>query len=145
MQAETVDEGAGKELQVTIPLVCIPIALAIIYLSKIPVAKAMAKQPEGYDNRHPRDQQAKLSGWGKRALAAHMNGFEAFPAFAAGVLVAHVGHADPKWSTILAVGFVVARTIYPMMYIANVDKARSGVWFLGLCCSMGLMILPCLS
>ena len=34
---------------------------------------AMAQLPEGYDDKNPRDQQARLSGWGKRALPAHAN------------------------------------------------------------------------
>lgn len=125
-------------------LACLPAALAIVYLTKLPVAVAMKNAPGGYDNRHPRDQQASLSGWGKRAAAAHANGFEAFPPFAAGVLVAQVTGANPQWAAILAVTHVVVRAIYPALYIANVDRARSLVWSVGLACSFGLMLLPLL-
>ncbi len=126
----------------TIALACIPIALALIYVPKIPLSVAMGRRPEGYDNKHPRDQQAQLTGWGRRALAAHQNAFEAFPPFAAGVLVATVGHADPKWTSILALTFVASRLIYPFLYLANIDKMRSLVWGVGLLSSFGLMLLP---
>ena len=78
----------------TVPFTCVAIAFVFLYVSKFPVGLAMARMPKGYDNRHPRDQQAQLTGWGKRALAAHQNGFESFPAFASAVLVSHVGGGD---------------------------------------------------
>jgi uncharacterized MAPEG superfamily protein len=126
----------------TIALACIPVALALVYGTKVPLSIAMAKEPGRYDNKNPRAQQAKLAGWGQRAHAAHLNGFEAFAPFAAGVLVAHVTGADSKWSTILAVAFVVSRAIYPVLYMANLDKARSLVWAVGLASTFGLLLLP---
>ena len=87
----------------TVPLACVFLAFVVTMLTKAPVAVAQLRQPGGYDNRLPRDQQAGLSGWGRRALGAHLNAFEAFPAFAAAVLVAHLAGADPAWSTGLAV------------------------------------------
>ena len=47
-------------------------------------------QSGGYNNHNPRDQQADLEGWGKRALSAHLYGFEGFAPFAAAVFVAHL-------------------------------------------------------
>ena len=82
----------------TIPLFCILIGDVLPMVAKVPVAMAM-KQEGAYDNHLPREQQARLSGWGKRALAAHLNAFEAFPVFAAAVLVAHVGGGDATWAT----------------------------------------------
>lgn len=127
-----------------VPLLCLPVAFGLVYASKIPLAMAMAKQPEGYDNKTPRDQQAKLEGWGRRAAAAHANGFESFAPFAAGVLATQVTGANPSWAAILAVTHVVARVIYPAMYIAGIDKARSAVWTVGFAASLGLMVLPLL-
>jgi uncharacterized MAPEG superfamily protein len=63
----------------TIPFICIFIAFLLNLVSKGPVSIAMAKQPGGYDNSTTRDQQNRLGSWGRRALAAHLNGFEAFP------------------------------------------------------------------
>ena len=124
------------------PLACIPVAFFLVYLPKIPLSIAMGKQPEGYDNKNPRDQQARLTGWGKRASAAHQNGWESFPAFAIGAIVAHVTNARPSTAAALAIAYVVARTLYPVMYLANVDKVRSLVWFVGFGATAGLMLLP---
>ena len=61
----------------SIPFWCVFISALLIYVAKIPVAKAMNEQG-GYDNHLPRQQQAQLTGFGARALAAHQNCFEAF-------------------------------------------------------------------
>ena len=129
----------------TLPFWCLFVSALLIYATKVPLAMAMAKSPGGYDNKMPRDQQAKLEGWGKRAAAAHANGFEAFGIFAASVFVAHLGHGSEKWSGILAMGFVASRTVYPVLYIANIHVARSTVWTIGLACAGGLFLLPAFS
>jgi uncharacterized MAPEG superfamily protein len=126
----------------TVPLLCLPLALVLVYAPKIPLSIAMARQPEGYDNRTPRDQQARLTGWGRRAAAAHANGFESFPAFAAGVLASHVTGASPHWAAIFAVVYVVARAVYAVAYLANVHMLRSPVWTLSFASSIALMLLP---
>jgi uncharacterized MAPEG superfamily protein len=54
----------------TLPLVTVGIAFLLIDLSKIPLGVGMQRMPGGYDNRHPRAQQAKLEGWASRATAA---------------------------------------------------------------------------
>lgn len=127
-----------------IPLLCIPIAYGLVYLPKVVLSVAMAKQPEGYDNKTPRDQQAKLTGWGKRAAAAHANGFESFAPFGIGVLVATQSGAHPDTAAKLAIAYIVARTIYPFMYLANIDKLRSLIWTMGVAATVGLMLLPLL-
>ena len=129
----------------SVPLICLPIALALVYLPKIPLSFAMAREPEGYDNTTPRDQQAKLTGWGRRAAAAHANGFESFPAFAAGVLATQVTGASPSWAAIFAVVYVVARFFYTFAYLSNVALLRSAVWSVGFGATAGLMILPIVS
>ena len=125
-----------------IPLLCIPIAFGLVYAPKVALSVAMARQPEGYDNKNPRDQQAKLVGWGKRAAAAHANGFESFAPFAIGVLVATGTGAHPETAARLALGYIAARTLYPIMYLANIDKLRSLVWGLGFAATFALMVLP---
>jgi len=127
---------------VTIPLVCVGIAFLLVYLPKVPLSIAMAKQPEGYDNENPRAQQAKLTGWGERARNAHANAFESFPAFAAAVLVAHLAHADAKWSANLAIAYCAARAIYPVVYMANLGTLRSAVWTVGFGATCALFALP---
>jgi uncharacterized MAPEG superfamily protein len=126
----------------TTPFLCIFLAFLLIPLTKVPVGVAMARQKEGYDNRHPRDQQAALEGWGRRAVAAHNNTIEAFPGFAAAALVAHVGGGDATYAAALAITFVVARLLYPALYLADIDKARSLVWTVGVGATIGLFLLP---
>jgi uncharacterized MAPEG superfamily protein len=126
----------------TYPFYCLLAAIALLYLSKIPLALAMAKEGEkGYDNRHPRDQQARLTGWGGRALGAHMNGFEITPVFAAAVITAHLFQADPWWSAMWAAIFVASRVIYILLYLADINLLRSTVWMAGLISSFALFVL----
>ena len=126
----------------TIPFFCIFLAFLLNMISKAPVALAMSRRPGGYDNKHPRDQEAALEGWGRRAFAAHLNGFEAFPAFAAAVVIAQISGADPVWSTRLAVAFIIARVLYTPLYIFDLDLLRSAVWTLGFMATCGLFLLP---
>ena len=126
----------------TTPFVCVFAAFLLCMVTKAPVALAMNRKPGGYDNRHPRDQQSDLEGWGRRALAAHLNSFEAFPGFAAAVIVAHLAAADPVWSSWIAVVFVVSRIAYTALYLANVHVWRSLVWSIGWGATVLLFILP---
>ena len=123
-----------------ISFLCLGMAFLLLYLSKIPVAIAMNREG-GYDNHQPRDQQARLQGWGKRAVAAHQNAFEAFAPFAAGVLVAKLGGADPLWTSRLAVAFVLFRIAYHGFYLANLASLRSLVWMGATLCTAGLLYL----
>ena len=132
-----------SELPVTVPFVCVVVAFVLIYLTKIPVGVAMAKMGR-YDNEHPRDQQAKLTGWGQRALGSHQNSFEAFAPFAAAVMVAHLGGGSAHASAVLAVVFVVARVVYLLLYLANQSTLRSAVWSVGFFATLGLFLLPVL-
>jgi len=126
----------------TTPFLCIFLAFLLNMVSKAPVAIAMARQDGGYDNKNPRVQQAELTGWGRRAVAAHLNSFEAFSGFAAAVLVAVLGGADPVWTVRLAVAFVVARVLYLPLYIGNFDRLRSAAWSVAFVATAGLFLLP---
>ena len=129
----------------TTPFVCVFVAFLLNLLSKGPVALAMSRRPGGYDNKHPRDQEAALEGWGRRSFAAHLNGFEAFPAFAAAVVIAHLSSADPVWTARLAVVFVTARVLYLPAYFLDLDILRSTVWTFGFVATCGLFLLPVLT
>lgn len=124
----------------TVPFYCLVIAFLFIYLSKLPVMKAAFDQG-GYDNHHPRDQWAQLRGWGRRALAAHQNTIEAFPTFAAGVILAHLTGASPTCSAFLAVAFLVFRFFYVVLYLLDAATLRSIVWACGVLCSLSLCLL----
>jgi uncharacterized MAPEG superfamily protein len=122
-------------------LLTLPIALALAYLAKGIAVPGMAKQTGNYDNHHQRDQQSKLEGWPRRAIAAHYNGLEGFAAFAAGVLACTTVHVTSPLTAYLAWGYLVARAAYTACYVANVAVLRSLVWLAGFAASIGLMVL----
>lgn len=117
-----------------IPFICVFVAFILNYLAKAPVVVAMAQSRGGYNNSEPREQQALLTGWGKRALGAHLNGFEIFPAFAAAVIMAHITGVDPKLMSVLCITFIISRIVYVYLYIANFSSLRSLVWGVGVFC-----------
>ena len=126
----------------TMPLWCVFFSAVLIFLARIPVGKAMNSEEGGYDNHHPRAQQLRLTGLGARALAAHQNSFEAFSLFAAGVLIATVTGSDGLLVSILSVVFVIARALFIFFYCTDKPSPRSLCWFIGLLCSLLLMISP---
>ncbi|MDH4560997.1 MAPEG family protein [Pseudomonas sp. BN411] len=128
----------------SIPFWCLFFAALLIYLAKVPVAKAMREEGRGYDNRNPRAQQARLTGFGARAVAAHQNTLEIFPLFAAGVLVAHVTQSQGWFVDLLAIAFIVSRVLYLFLYWNDKASLRSLVWGVGLVCSLLLMLSPAL-
>jgi uncharacterized MAPEG superfamily protein len=123
------------------PFWCVFISALLIYVARMPVARAM-KEQGGYNNHLPRQQQAQLTGFGARAVAAHQNCFEAFILFAVGVLMAHTTQTAGWLIDTLAIIFVITRIIYLLCYWGDLAWQRSLVWFIGLVCSLLLMISP---
>lgn len=124
------------------PLWMLFIAALLTILSKVPAMREMAKLPKGYDNRHPRAQQAQLTGAGARGLAAHQNTFEAFPLFAVGVVVAELFATGHWLASILSITFIVSRVLYIWLYVADLSTWRSVVWGIGFFASLGLLLSP---
>lgn len=83
---------------------------------------------QGYDNRSPREFLSGLDGAGKRANYAQKNFYETFPAFAAGVIVAHLMKAEQWAIDFTAVIYVAARVLYAVFYIADNHMLRSTAW-----------------
>ncbi len=111
----------------TVAYWCVLIA-AVIPLIAIGIAKAGG---ERYNNRHPRVWLDKQQGYRARAAAAQSNSFEAFPFFAAAVIIAHLTNAPQGRLDLLAIVFVVARIVYVVCYLADWHWARSFVWIVG--------------
>src|SRR3981081_1637973 len=95
----------------------------------------------GFDNRAPRPSLESLAGWRRRADWAHRNHFEAFPSFAAAVLVAELTHAPQGRIDLLAGIFVLMRVIYAARYIVAQPALRSIVWALGFVIVIWLFVL----
>jgi len=91
-----------------------------------------------YDNAEPRAWMEQLSGYRRRADYAHRNHFEAFPFFAAAVLVAEQLHAAQGAVNALALAFIVIRIVYTILYLRNLPTLRSTAWMLGYLCVLAL-------
>ncbi|MBU1437798.1 MAG: MAPEG family protein [Gammaproteobacteria bacterium] len=119
-------------------LVLLIVAL-LPYLAKIPVAKAM-HQDGGYDNHHPRAQQARLQGVGERATAAHYNSFEALQLFLAALLSCVISGNYDTTMQLLAWVFVVCRMLYILLYVVDKALLRSIVWGIGVGCIVTMIV-----
>jgi len=129
---------------VRLPYVMLILAIVLAYAPKAVVAYAMLKQQGKYDNAHPRAAYTTLTGFGARALAAHLNGVEAFAPFAVGVITCIITGVDIDSINLLSVGFVALRAAFIVLYLANVPTLRSAVWGLGALATLTLMGLPLL-
>jgi len=125
----------------TTPFWCVLVAGLLPYVWVTIAAGERRKQFGSVDNKLPRLQEAQLAGRGARAMGAHNNAFETFPFFAAAVIVAHIAGADPGWSAMLAIGFVVVRILHGFLYLADIDVVRSLAFGVGQLCSIGLFVL----
>jgi uncharacterized MAPEG superfamily protein len=123
----------------TIALWCVLIAALLPYLAT-GIAKFATDQR--YDNRDPRAFLDRQSGMAKRADNAQKNGFEAFPFFAAAVLVAQMLEASQERLDILAIIFIAARVAYLGFYLADMHAARSIAWLIGIVACMTIFVLP---
>jgi uncharacterized MAPEG superfamily protein len=126
----------------SVELWCLFLAGLLHTVTKMPLAKAQGAAPGGYDNHNPREQQAALTGWGRRALAAHENQIESFPLFAAGVLVAVAAGVGSPLVGYLAVAYIAARLLYLYLYLKDVSTPRSLAWGVGYLASLALLCSP---
>ena len=124
-------------------VICLFIACLLPYLSKMPLAIAQARHPTGYDNNHPRQQQAELTGFGARALAAHQNSFESLIIFSAATLTALATDHTSETIQYLAITYVVSRVVYHALYLLDWATLRSIIWTISLIMSLS-MIWICL-
>jgi uncharacterized MAPEG superfamily protein len=112
----------------TCVLIAAALPIATVGMAKASTARQRRSQG-GYDNNHPRDWTAKLSGWQARAAAAQDNGFEALPLFVFAVLAAQMAQLDQARIDHLAMAFIATRLVYTGMYLSNQATLRSLVWF----------------
>jgi uncharacterized MAPEG superfamily protein len=92
---------------------------------------AIAKWGTRLDNNHPRDWAQTLDGYRRRAYAAHQNAYEAFPLFAAAVIVAQMRGVPQDKLDALAVMVLLARLAYVAFYVLDRATLRSLVWAVG--------------
>jgi uncharacterized MAPEG superfamily protein len=100
-----------------------------------------AKWSKRFSNTTPRDYFEQTGGWRKRAHWVQLNSFEAFPPFAAAVIIAHLVAGPNPTADLLAVAFIVLRVLYGACYLANQATVRSLVWTGGVACVVGLFVV----
>jgi uncharacterized MAPEG superfamily protein len=125
----------------TIPFWCLLVAALIPYILAGVGAAQKARQFDSLDIHHPRDQDAKLTGMGARAVAAQKNAWEAFAVFSAAVLVAHAAGAAPGTSATAAVAFIAFRALHAIAYLRDVATLRSVAFGGGFACCIWLFVL----
>jgi uncharacterized MAPEG superfamily protein len=115
-------------------------ASVILYLLPImPVKWGNAKQ---FDNARPRDPAFYRDDIRARALGAHQNGIEAYPFFAAAVLLAEFRIAPQNLINELSVLFVIVRSAYVLTYVGDRPSLRSILWALGFLITAAIFFLP---
>lgn len=117
---------------------CLFVAALLPFIAKIPLALAMNKAG-GYDNNHPREQQASLKGIGARALAAHQNAFESLIIFSTAVLLAIATNTTSETIQLLAMIHIGARVTYNVLYLINIGLLRSLSWTVAIGCSFAII------
>ncbi len=102
------------------------------------IAKLGTGKP--YDNEQPRAFLENVSGYHRRAHWAQLNSFEAFPAFAAAVIIAQQLAIAQSTIDIYAISFIAARVLYGICYLKNWASLRSLFWMLAIACVIGLFV-----
>jgi uncharacterized MAPEG superfamily protein len=106
------------------------------------ICTAIAKwEFKEFDNHNPREWLARQTGFRARANAAQHNSFEAFPFFAAAVIMATLSEVEPPRVELLSVIFIVARWLYVAFYITDRPTLRTLCWVLAYACVVTLMAM----
>ena len=109
----------------------------------LPVAIVfIAKTDPNLDVYNPRDVHATQTGLRKRAYGAHLNGLEAFPLFAVGVITATLRGVSQPWLDIAACSWLVVRVLYTAVYLADFARIRPTLWAVGVLISVGIFVVP---
>ena len=95
-----------------------------------------------FDNAKPRDPAFYQDPIAARALGAHQNGIEAFPFFAAAVLLAEFRAGPQHLIDELAVLFLIVRIAYVFTYLGNRPTLRSILWSIGFAINLAIFFMP---
>jgi uncharacterized MAPEG superfamily protein len=117
---------------------------ASLMLSLLSIASVKWLRFGRFDNSKPRDPAFYESPFAARALGAHQNGIEAFPFFAAAVLLAEFRACPQNLINELAALFVIVRIAYVFTYIGNRPTLRSILWSIGFAINIAIFFLPAL-
>ncbi len=118
--------------------------LAAVILTIASIAPAKLNGAREYNNAYPRDPGFYTAGLRARSQGAHLNGYEAFPFFAAAVILAEMRGVPQPAVNALAVAFIVARIGYVVLYLTDRPRLRSMVWSVGFACNLMIFFSPLL-
>ena len=114
----------------------------LLYLLTLAPVKALGHRD--FKNSSPRDPMFYASPIRTRALGAHVNGIEAFPFFAAAILLAEFKGAPRETVDALAVLFLVVRLSFVLAYLADRPTLRTLLWNLGFLVNVAIFLSPLL-
>lgn len=100
-----------------------------------------AKSSKDFDNAKPREYMEHLTGARQRAHWAVQNSYETYPLFVVAVLLAERAVVAQSTVDMLAVGFVVCRLVYGLMYVLDKATLRSLVWVASIACVVVLFAM----
>ena len=123
----------------TVAEFCVFGVVALYLLTIVPVKWLSYSK---YDNARPRDPAFYEDAIRARALGAHLNGIEAFPFFAAAVLLAEFRLGPQHLIDELAVLFLIVRIAYVFTYLGNRPTLRTILWSLGFAINVAIFFLP---
>lgn len=123
-----------------IGFLCVFIA-SLLPLVLIAYAKSCAGAFKPRHNYDPRKFMDNSEGVAKRAYYAEKNAIEAFPAFAAAVIIATICQVDDLTISIISLLFIFVRVLHGIFYIMDRPTWRSIVWFIGVGCSSTLFLV----
>lgn len=103
-------------------------------------AKAVGGGFKPRHNHNPREFLETLSGLAKRAHWAQLNSFEAFPFFAAAVIIAHLTSAPQPRVDMLAMAYIALRLLHGIFYVTDKAAPRSLVWFASVGCVIAIFV-----
>ena len=119
----------------TVAIWCVLVAALLPYVPFALVSRRI-------DPHAPRLGALKLDGLAARANGAHLNAFEAFPFFAAAVIVSQVVEGASATVGWLAVAYLVVRVGHIGFYLVDRPPLRSACFILGLLLAVAIFIHP---
>ena len=120
-----------------------PIAYwCVLIAALLPLGFVAYAKSDAFDDHMPRDAAAQLTGARRRAYAAHQNGYENFPFFAAAVIISVTMGAPIATVNLLAMLYIVARIAHGVCYIAGLKPLRTAMFGFGLLLNIAIFVLP---
>ena len=126
------DLDPGVALNWNTELICLALA-TLLGIVQMAIGANAARAQQGLKwATGPRDEPMPVTGVAGRLQRAFANYLEAYPFFAAAILMVIVSDTRGGLSEAGAIAFLAARIAYVPLYASGVPRWRSLVWFIGL-------------